>query len=77
MNNADLFKTPRTYGMQPEVEPDGHNVISQHPEQAARMRRLLADTMKIPRRAVGLTTSSSSSSGGARAQNGRKKNRPM
>lgn len=69
VDNADLFKTPRTYGVQPEVEPDGHNVISQHPEQAARMRRLLANTMKMPRRAVGLTTSSS---GGARAQNGRK-----
>ena len=55
VHNADLFKTPRTYGVQPEVEPDGYNVISQHPEQAARLRRLLADTMKIPRRAVGLT----------------------
>ena len=55
VHNADLFKTPPTYGVHPEVEPDRDNVISKHPGQAARMRQLLADTMKIPRRAVGLT----------------------
>jgi len=55
VHNADLFRTSPTYGVHPEVEPDRQNVIGKHPEQATRMRQLLADTMKIPRRAVGLT----------------------
>jgi len=54
VSNADLFRTPTTYGVRPELEPERQNVISKHAEQVRRMRRLLARTMQIPMRAVGL-----------------------